>query len=149
MREREPNKKRGTSSHRGWAKRWGQNERIAITTLNNLYSGIKKQVMGITAASEVCERPDGDDSDSDPDARGSDEPANEGTGSRQWGSESSRSEGLATGAGGEPNLVRMRGGNPTKSTSSGTTGAGRHPRRDTDSHGGNDWGNNNQNVNDN
>ena len=93
----------------GMARGCGENETMAISSLNDLYGNIKKQIMRITAASKV--------SDSDTDARG-----NEGTRSRQWGSESSRSEGPAnarTGRGnctstcsvveGDANVVDTRG----------------------------------------
>ena len=75
----------------------GENETMAINTITNNYSGIKKQMMGATATSKVWERPEEEDSDSDPVARGSDEPTNEGTRSRHWGSESSGSDGPANG----------------------------------------------------
>ena len=43
----------GGEQYKGLAKRWGEDEERAIATLNQLYSRIKKQIMGITAACEV------------------------------------------------------------------------------------------------
>ena len=62
------------------AKRYGQDEEQAINTLSQLYGGIKRQIMRITAASEVWSHGDArmrpsseEETISDPEARGSGE----------------------------------------------------------------------------
>ena len=60
--------------HTGWAKTWGQDEELAISILDCLYNSnnINKQIMGITAASEVWNQEENEESD--PEASGSADP---------------------------------------------------------------------------
>ena len=100
QRERERERERAERAgeqYRGWAKRSGEDEAGAIITLEKLYSGITRQIMGITAGSEVWNQPE-ESSESDAEARGSESATCVGTCIKQWGSESSGSGDVAIGA---------------------------------------------------